>query len=182
MIYLIGGPPRVGKSILAQKLTVEKGIPFCSTDVIFHMLLRTAPMLGLEEGKGYQNKSKIFYPWLKSFIHMVGYTCENYCIEGDSFLPEYVEQLLNEKDLKQLDIRCVFLGSSQLTHEVMMKNVGKNNWLSDKDKDYRENTVKSTIERSKFLEEECKKYGFKYINLGDNFDKGQEEAFDYLTK
>lgn len=34
MIYLIGGPPRVGKSTLAKTLSLEKQIPYISADDI----------------------------------------------------------------------------------------------------------------------------------------------------
>lgn len=34
MIYLVGGPPRVGKSTLALIALEEAGIPYCSTDML----------------------------------------------------------------------------------------------------------------------------------------------------
>ena len=180
MIYLIGGPPRVGKSKLSQKLVERKNIPFCPTDAIFHMLIRTAPQLGIKDGQGYQNKAKSFYPYLKCFIHMMAYSVEDYCIEGDSFLPEQVDQLLKEEDLKEFDIRCVFLGLSKLTHQQMMDNIGQNAWLLNKSKEEQENTAKSTIERSNLLKEECHKYNLKYIDQAEDFENGQEEAYSYL--
>jgi cytidylate kinase len=34
MIYLIGGPPKCGKTTLAKRLSKSKGIPWVSTDTL----------------------------------------------------------------------------------------------------------------------------------------------------
>ncbi len=38
MLYLIGGPPRCGKSELALRLCRTRGLPFLSTDVLWGVL------------------------------------------------------------------------------------------------------------------------------------------------
>ena len=42
MIYLIGGPPRCGKTTVASKLSLDTGIPWVSTDTIEGCLLYTS--------------------------------------------------------------------------------------------------------------------------------------------
>src|SRR3989338_7215427 len=43
MIYLIGGSPRCGKTILSRKLARKTGASFISTDAIYTMILKTVP-------------------------------------------------------------------------------------------------------------------------------------------
>ncbi|WP_314251763.1 hypothetical protein [Streptomyces sp. DSM 40907] len=50
MIYLIGGPPRVGKSTLAWMLLEREGLPGCPTDALVSMLQRAAPEHGVRHG------------------------------------------------------------------------------------------------------------------------------------
>ncbi len=43
IVYLVGGAPRVGKSVLAQRLLALDGIPWLPTDVIRTVVRRVAP-------------------------------------------------------------------------------------------------------------------------------------------
>jgi predicted kinase len=45
MLYLVGGPPRMGKSSLAQRLVQTEGIPWLPTDVVRTVLRRVLPEL-----------------------------------------------------------------------------------------------------------------------------------------
>jgi predicted kinase len=50
-VYLIGGPGRVGKSSLAQRLLLSDGIPWLPTDVLRTVLRRVLPDLDeLDQG------------------------------------------------------------------------------------------------------------------------------------
>ena len=43
VLYLVGGPPRVGKSALGQRLLKDEGIAWLPTDVIRTVLRRVLP-------------------------------------------------------------------------------------------------------------------------------------------
>ena len=43
VVYLIGGPPRSGKSVLARRLTADRAIPFIPTDLIWAVIEVSQP-------------------------------------------------------------------------------------------------------------------------------------------
>ncbi|MEU3989775.1 hypothetical protein [Streptomyces platensis] len=67
MIYLIGGPPRVGKSTLAWMLLERSGLPGCPTDALVSMLQRAAPEHGVRHGT-HPDKAVPAQPFLIEFI------------------------------------------------------------------------------------------------------------------
>lgn len=66
MLYLIGGPPRMGKSTLARLVLTENKIPYVSTDGLTVMLkpIGQPSFYSLE-------KSNLFFPFLELFISRI---------------------------------------------------------------------------------------------------------------
>ena len=58
------------------------------------------------------SSAQTFFPYLERFVWGVSSMAESYVIEGVDFLPEHVEKLS-----KQYQIRSVFLGCSEITLE-----------------------------------------------------------------
>ncbi|MPZ50875.1 MAG: hypothetical protein GEU75_16515 [Dehalococcoidia bacterium] len=49
LVYLLGGPMRSGKSIIAERFNRRTGISVISTDDLVHMLTLAAPQLGISD-------------------------------------------------------------------------------------------------------------------------------------
>lgn len=182
MIYLIGGPPRVGKSTLAQMLTSKNAVPFAPTDAIFHMLMETAPQIEVHDKKGFEDKAKRFYPFLRKFLLLATWTVSDYCIEGDSFLPVQVNDLLNDPQVKdeKIQIKCCFLGMSETNLETILKEGGRNQWLATRSREKQEKVAKHIVERSELTRKECEKYKIAYFDLAGDYKANLEKAYQYL--
>ena len=69
VVYLIGGPPRCGKSVLARRLTAERAIPFIPTDLIWAVIEVSQPEWRTPMHKGPDRipaAAKAFEPYLVS--------------------------------------------------------------------------------------------------------------------
>ena len=114
MIYLVGGAPRAGKSILGQQLAAKLNAGWISTDILM-TLLSTKKEEGAKtewnaDPEAITANATWFFPYLERFIWGVTSMAEQYVIEGVDFLPAQVAQLA-----PQYQIRSVFLGCSNMT-------------------------------------------------------------------
>jgi 2-phosphoglycerate kinase len=115
MIYLVGGAPRAGKSILGQQVAAKLRIGWTSTDLMVDLLRVNNPNLKSEWNAApavIQADAEWFLPYLDRFIWGVSSQTKNYLIEGVDFLPAQVKQLSTKYRLQ-----TVFLGCSQMTLE-----------------------------------------------------------------
>ena len=97
MIYLIGGAPRAGKSILGQQIATKLNIGWISTDPLME-LLRAKNVAGTKTEwnaapEAIAANAEWFFPCLERFIWSVNALTESYLIEGVDFLPAQVAQL-----------------------------------------------------------------------------------------
>ncbi|MBV9228543.1 MAG: hypothetical protein JOZ18_04450, partial [Chloroflexi bacterium] len=97
MIYLIGGAPRVGKTLLAQQLCTTRSVGWISTDLLMD-LLRVANAPGRKmkwdaAPEAITAAAEWFFPYLERFLWGVSSLADHYVIEGVDFLPAQVAQL-----------------------------------------------------------------------------------------
>ena len=94
---------------------------------------------------------------------------------------------LSPKDIKTInleDTKVVFLGYSQIGIDEMVNKIRENDleyYWTNKISD--EELVKETtenIEYSKYLEEECKKYGIKYYDTSKDRELVLKEILNYI--
>jgi len=86
MIYLIGGAPRVGKTILGQRLCTTLKVGWISTDLLME-LLRVANAVGRKmkwdaAPEAITANAEWFFPYLERFIWGVCSFADHYVIEG----------------------------------------------------------------------------------------------------
>jgi hypothetical protein len=118
MIYQIGGPPRIGKSTLAKILLQKNNVPFVPTDAVFHTLKDTPPTPIVDDKLGHQQKAIDFYPFLRELIKHLHWSGTDFCVEGDAFLPEQIDQLIHDPEFEKIHMRCVFLGMAKSSEQV----------------------------------------------------------------
>jgi 2-phosphoglycerate kinase len=204
MIYLIGGSPRSGKSILSRKLSKKLNIPYISTDNLKFVVmpyfkgkekLKCFPIEKMLDfaafDKYYENytgqemlsanitEAKSMWPGIKSLILYLR-ACEmDYIIEGVHLLPNLLTRLSNDKNIK-----VVFLAKSNEVKILngLLRNKNNNDWLVDNVKNKKTISIaaKSLCDYGKYFNMESKKYGFRCINTEDNFLDKIQKASDYL--
>jgi len=209
MIYLIGGSPRCGKTILAKQIAYKKRVPLISTDVIRQIVLHSTPKSEIKKKfpeeplKRFKNKflfevyspekllkaqikeAETIWPGVKAFIEPTIRHKQDFIIEGIHLLPKLVKQFKGNKIWK--NFRVVYLVKEDLDLIVngFSKNPNKYDWMYPSiknDKDRLLSAAKMVRIKGDYLNKEAIKYKFKIINTEVNFDKKLKQAQDYLIK
>ena len=179
MIYLIGGAPRAGKSILGQRLCTTLKVGWVSTDLLME-LLRVKNAAGIKvkwdaSPEAITANAEWFFPYLERFIWGVSSLADHYVIEGVDFLPAQVAQLST-----QYPIRTVFLGCSRLTLEGFNQFSGRSGYGSLPEARRRQ-IVQDVPRWSAFIRQEAQRFGYTYIDMGSDFSQRLTEAEMVLT-
>lgn len=197
MIYLIGGPPKCGKTTLAKKLSVQYQIPWISADTLQNIVWAYAP----------KNKRSTLFPHsylrgeindefysehspeeiVKSYIAQgettydaISMMAETYLTDKDDFIvegyqvtPEIVDRIF--KKFGKEHVKAVFLVKydEQKFVQDIHKSTTPNDWILRKTKD--ETTfgkiAKMIAEYSRYFEQEAKKYGLQIFNMDNDFSE-----------
>lgn len=174
MIYLIGGISRVGKSTLASMILERNKISAVSTDVIRNLLDFSPTKVGINDLE-ISKKPEAFFPYFSQLVHILNNKYSNYVVEGDLFTPEQVALLQ-----KEIDLKCVFIGTSNITLEDLKKIDSKLDWVSKMPMEVQEKLPGKLVERSKTIETEAAKYGFQYFDISPDRNRALESAYNIL--
>jgi hypothetical protein len=115
VIYLVGGPPRAGKSSLAQRMLAADGIPWLPTDVIRTVVRRVAPDVDAADQDPVDAAAlaEIMYPHIEQAAEVCAEEADQFLIEGFELAPSYPARLRTA--LGQTEIRACFLGHSSFS-------------------------------------------------------------------
>jgi 2-phosphoglycerate kinase len=191
MIFLLGGPPRVGKSIISSEIRQKCAVSVVSTDTLGAVLENVlnpeeAPDLFIiskfnelpmaERGKlimkdpaeliDYVRKeSHVVWKAVESFIRRENNEGRDALIEGVAVLPELMSKL------DDIPHRVVFIGNQGENHKLNIKKSAEKNeydWMSGASDQYIGAFAMFVKRMSAYIEQDAKKYGFEYIEM----DKG----------
>lgn len=168
--YIIGGVPRAGKSTLQKKILEQYNIPGITTDLIRDSLYETYPEHhDFKDGPDIY-RAKGFSKLWESIIHNRRLYQDNLLIEGVNFLPETLNKF------KKLDyVEIYFLIYPKIAQKELYDRVrkydSKHSWTAECSDEEIKNLCKVWINDSKFLKEECEKYGIKYFDTSNDFEK-----------
>ena len=206
MIYLIGGPPKCGKTTLAKRLSKSKGIPWVSTDTLqcvikpyldkndFSKKFPTSSQRCNNNDEkysqystneiieAYQQQSKTSYEAIDMFAICEITDGNDFIIEGYHIEPELVNEL-NKKYPNKL--RSIFLIKSDESKFIadIKKSTTPNDWIiarTNNEETYSK-IAKMICEYGIFFKKESNKYGFKVLNMDKDFDNQINKAIDDLT-
>jgi 2-phosphoglycerate kinase len=204
MLYLIGGSPRGGKSILSRKLSKALTVPYVSTDNLRLVVLpyhkgkekdKNFPFIkmfdsvaidkffqkysGQEMLRADLQEAKSIWPGMKSLIDHLLVCKMDYIIEGIHLLPNFVKQYKDNKNVKIVFLTKVDEGK---IYKGLLRNKNNSDWLMDntKNKETILLVAKSLNDYGKFFLKETEKYGFKCFNTEDKFLDQIQKASDYL--
>lgn len=180
MIYLVGGAPRAGKSILGQQVAANLRIGWISTDLLME-LLRVKNNEGSKVNwnatpETITAKAEWFFPYLERFVWGVTTQAEHYLIEGVDFLPAQVRRLSD-----QYPIRAVFLGCSTMTLEHLDEFPGRSPGYSHLPEETRRQISDDVPLWSEFIRQECEHFEYSYVDTANNFPERLSQAEAILT-
>jgi hypothetical protein len=176
MIYLIGGTPRVGKSTLASIILERDSISSLSTDVIRNLIDYSPTKVGINSLES-NKQSEAFFPYFLQLLKILQNKYPNYVIEGDLFSPEQVASIQ-----KEIDLKCCFIGTSNITLEDLKKIDPKLDWVSKRSLEEQSKLPAHFIKRSGVTKEEAEKYGFLYFDIYPDRESVLESAYVALMK
>ena len=188
MIFLLGGPPRVGKSIISREILQKYAVSVVSTDTLGAVLENilspeVAPDLFVfgkfnempitervkfitkdpAELIDYVRKeSHVVWKAVEAFIKRENSEGRDVLIEGVAVLPELMSQL------EDIPHRVVFIGNQGENHKENIKKSADENeldWMRGVSDPYIEAYAMFVKRMSAYIEQEAKKYGFDYIEM-----------------
>lgn len=207
MIYLIGGPPKCGKTTLAKRLANTHNIPWISADTLQNIVWAYTPNTKhsslfphsyLRRGSNDEFYSKNSSPNIvKNYVAQgettydaISMMAETYLTDEDDFIvegyqvtPEIVDRIF--KKYGQEHIRAAFLVKYDETKFIddVHKSTTPNDWILRKTKN--EATfgliAKMVVEYSRYFEMEAKKTGMTVFNMDEDFEEQIEKIQKYFV-
>jgi hypothetical protein len=174
MVYLIGGPPRCGKSELAQRLTKDSGLSFIPTDLLWVVLEVALPDWRPPMPKGPDRLLKagsMFQPYLEHAVQFLDRLRQPFGMEGEVILPETVARLRSN-----VDLRAVFLIRSAATAADMADPRGPNPWLHSSDPHLIASVAAEVVSWSIRVEQACHRLQIPCFDVGNDFDHALADA------
>ena len=206
MIYLIGGPPKCGKTTLAKRLSKSKGIPWVSTDTLQCIIKpyinknnfsknfpSSSQQCNSNDEKysqysideiieAYQQQAKTSYQAIEMFVICEITDGNDFIIEGYHVEPELVATL-NAKYPNKL--KSIFLVKSNEMKFIddIKKSTTPNDWIITKtnNKNTYKKIAKMICEYGEIFKKKSKKYGFKVLNMDNNFSNKINKIVDKFT-
>jgi 2-phosphoglycerate kinase len=175
MIYLIGGAPRVGKSVLCQQFAGKLRAGWISTDLLVDQL-RMKGVAGVKTAwdatpEAIRRDAEWFFPCMERFAWGANSMADDYVIEGVDFLPAHVKRLSN-----RFAIRAVFMGLSSMTLAHFDQFPGRSRGYSSLPEDMRRQFAQDVPLWSAFVQPECERHGCPYIDMAGDFAQRLLEA------
>ena len=173
MLLLLGGPPRCGKTLLAQQVASTRRIGWLSTDTIRDVVNMLMPELYESGGPGRSPdpEADLFFPYFERVVESCAYLVDDYLIEGVGFMPRHVAEL--DADI---EVSPVFVGMTKVQLDTLLATEGRNRWHRHLDEAARA-LLPSWIESwSRKIEDECAWLDLPYVELSGDFMVGLDAA------
>lgn len=205
MIYLIGGPPRGGKTTLAESLSKEKSIPYFPID---HITSVISPYIPEEEYSNklplriarqktnynndifyakysirqitgfYLQQAETFWPGVESFIKYALEDEHDLILEGWQMLPHFMNKIISPENKDKLKIIFLYKIDRNDILSGMKASTVKNDWVTKNTKE--ESTFLAIADMvsyfGDYIEKEAKKYNLTAINMDFDFKQKLSEV------
>ncbi len=173
VLYLIGGAPRCGKTLLAQQVASDLGAGWCSTDTVRDVVAMLRPDVGVAGGVGVPPgpEADRFFPYLERMAESCAYLAEDYVVEGVGFLPRHVAALAS-----WVERRVVFVGMVEPRLDAILAHEGRNRWHRHLPPETLADLPAWIADWSRTLRDECANNDMPYVDLSADFDAGKHDA------
>ena len=179
MIYLLGGAPRCGKSILARTINREDGLAVVSTDLLRGVLAPLLPALkAAMDSRDFKREADIFFPHLRQAALVLNLQLPNAVIEGVGFFPRHVAAL---REHLPTGVQACFLGRSSATDDALFGHATDHRLYERLSDEGRGRLAELILAWSAAIERECAEAALPYIDLAlAGFNAGLAQAHERL--
>lgn len=206
MIYLIGGPPKCGKTTLAKQLSQEHNIPWISADTLQNIVwaytpedkrAELFPHSTLRNGsndelysqhpaqeiiENYIKQGKTSYDAISMMAETYLTDEDDFIVEGYQITPEIADRVI--KKFGGEHVKAVFLAKHDTEKFVsdIHKSTTPNDWIIRKTNSEATYTLIANMvaEYSNYFEAEAEKYGFTVFAMDNEFNKEIDNAKKFL--
>ncbi len=203
MIYLIGGAPRVGKSIIAQEISDNIGGVVISTDKLREAVFKTTksrmrPLLFPYQGFSGDASENTISPVQRlhnqiieanSLQNLINETIVQglkeqkiLIFEGVHLLPEYIQSFVQTHNNRADRVEAIFLGSRD--KKVILTNLKKdsspNNWLKEADKELQTQVAEFVATCSTYIYKQTNTCKLIYLERTVKFEIDKNDIFKHF--
>jgi len=187
MIYLIGGAPRVGKSVVAKLVADRQYAVLIAMDDLgervksfFSQEKSLVPnfsgdaaentLTPKERVKLHVKSAPMFTAEVDDMVAKAVARGESLVIEGVQLFPEHVKSLLTQYGSE--NFRVLFIGWNDVDGVVsgIVKNTNSNNWLRESDAEVIRQVAEFVVTYSAYVRDEAKKHNLPYQERTGDFD------------
>ena len=182
MLYLISGASRAGKTIIAKRLSKEKGLSYFSIDWLVMGFTNGLSEYGIHDLLFPDEIAERAWNFLKAMFESMLWEEVDYIIEGEALLPELVVELF-EKHPNQ--IKICFVGFTNIDIEKKVDDIkhfseSEKDWLTDKPDEYIKDHVQNMITHSLKIKQSCEEHNVAYFDTSTDFIGTIEQVIEYL--
>jgi hypothetical protein len=174
VVYLIGGPPRCGKSVLARRLATDHAILFVPTDLMWAVVEVSEPDWRTPMQKGpdrIPTAAKMFEPYVERAIAFLQPARQPFGIEGEVITPETAARLSSKYDL-----RVAFLVRSSATAADIADSRGPTPWLEAAPPDLVASVTAEVLSWSNHVQSACRRLSIPCFDVGGDFEHAIGDA------
>ncbi len=211
MIYLIGGPPKCGKTYLAQKLSLAYNIPWISVDTLQcvaqayvakkdipkkfpwgQIRKQTKRSNDLVYNKytakhiisAYQSQAKTSYPAIEMVAVSEITSGHSYIIEGYQVEPRLADRLVKKYGRKYIKPIFLIKTDPQKFIQNIKKSTTPHDWIIQrtKNKTTYPKIADMICKYGKYFEREARRYHFDVFGMDDEFNGKINDIIKYLKK
>jgi 2-phosphoglycerate kinase len=183
MVLLLGGPMRVGKSLIARRVRERSGISVVSTDDIARVLRDRVPHLGITYEMPIPKECKVLWPFIRALISIRLDRDEPLLIEGAGISPQHAAQAQQEF---VGGVKACFVGELAVRPQEKLRMLrayseAHGDWLAEKPSETYEEIVRTIRTVSEEYKRDCDVLGIAFFDMGENFDESVAAVVDYLV-
>jgi hypothetical protein len=166
MLYMVGGAPRCGKTILARRMLAEHGLSCVSIDALIANLVREEPALGLRVSDPAPKRIEVMWPILRKIAGDAARNGDEFLLEGDVLLPEHAMELGHGA---HTGIKACFIGYADVDPAKKLLAIrqyaeGRPDWTHELDDSRLLNLIGEFRAFSEYLRHECCHYKIPYFD------------------
>ena len=183
MLYLISGASRSGKTMIAEKISKQKGIPYLSLDWLIMGFTNGIPEYGIHDKLMPDEIALRSWNFLQAMFESMIW-CEVDCIiEGEAILPDLIKELSKKHPGK---LKICFIGYTDISvdekvDEIKKFSNRKSDWLIDKSDKYIKEHVKNMIYYSRKIKKSCEENNVRYFDISKNFTDVIDDTVEHFS-